>query len=76
MLLSVLLIIFITLILVISIGIFFWWRRFGKQFFEMSKNLSKMNGMMLKNPKNKDFGNFSKDFDQQMKMIQEFFKKR
>lgn len=76
MLLTVVLIIFTVVLITIAIGMVFWWRKFGKSFFEMSKNLSKMNQDMLKSPKMGNFGDFSKDFDQQLKVIQEFFKKK
>jgi hypothetical protein len=76
MLLTVVLIIFTVVLITIAVGMVFWWRKFGKSFFEMSKNLSKMNQNMIKNPKMGNFGDFSKDFDQQLKVIQEFFKKK
>jgi hypothetical protein len=73
MLLTVVLIVFTVVLLLLGVGVFIWWRKFGKQFFEMSKNLTKMNQNMFKNPNG---GGFSTDFEQQMKTIQEFFKKR
>jgi hypothetical protein len=73
MLLTVILIVFTVVLLLLGVGVFIWWRKFGKQFFEMSKNLTKMNQNMFKNPNG---GGFSTDFEQQMKTIQEFFKKR
>jgi hypothetical protein len=76
MLLTVVLIIFTVVLITIGVGIVFWWRKFGRSFFEMSKNLSKMNQNMLKNPKMGNLGDFPKDFDQHMKIIQDFFKKK
>ena len=76
MLLTVVLIIFTVVLVAIAIGMVFWWRKFGKSFFEMSKNLTKVNQDMIKNPKMGNFGNFSKDFDQQLKVIQDFLKKK
>ena len=73
MLLTVVLIVFTVVLLLLGVGVFIWWRKFGKQFFEMSKNLTKMNQNMFKNPNG---GGFSTDFEQQMKTIHEFFKKR
>ena len=73
MLLTVILIVFTVVLLLLGVGLFIWWRKFGKQFFEMAKNLTKMNQNMFKNPNG---GGFSTDFEQQMKTIQEFFKKR
>ena len=73
MLLTVVLIVFTVVLLLLGVGVFIWWRKFGKQFFELSKNLTKMNQNMFKNPNG---GGFSTDFEQQMKTIQEFFKKR
>ena len=73
MLLTVVLIVFTVVLLLLGVGLFIWWRKFGKQFFEMAKNLTKMNQNMFKNPNG---GGFSTDFEQQMKTIQEFFKKR
>ena len=76
MLLTVVLIIFTVVLITIAVGMVFWWRKFGKSFFEMSKNLSKMNQNMLKNPKIGNLGDFTKDFDEQMKIIQQFMKKK
>lgn len=76
MLLNALLIIFTVVLIVIAVGMVIWWRKFGKSFFEMSKNLSKMNQNMLKNPKIGNLGDFTKDFDEQMKIIQQFMKKK
>jgi hypothetical protein len=73
MLLTVVLIVFTVVLLLLGVGLFIWWRKFGKQFFEMAKNLTKMNQNMFKNPNG---GGFSTDFEQQMRTIQEFFKKR
>ena len=73
MLLTVVLIVFTVVLLLLGVGLFIWWRKFGKHFFEMAKNLTKMNQNMFKNPNG---GGFSTDFEQQMKTIQEFFKKR
>ena len=73
MLLTVILIVFTVVLLLLGVGLFIWWRKFGKQFFEMAKNLTKMNQNMFKNPNG---GGFSTDFEQQMRTIQEFFKKR
>jgi hypothetical protein len=76
MLLNALLIIFTVVLIVIAVGMVIWWKKFGKSFFEMSKNLSKMNQNMLKNPKIGNLGDFTKDFDEQMKIIQQFMKKK
>ena len=73
MLLTIVLIVFTVVLLLLGVGLFIWWRKFGKHFFEMAKNLTKMNQNMFKNPNG---GGFSTDFEQQMKTIQEFFKKR
>jgi hypothetical protein len=76
MLLNALLIIFTLVLIVIAVGMVIWWKKFGKSFFEMSKNLSKMNQNMLKNQKIGNLGDFTKDFDEQMKIIQQFMKKK
>jgi uncharacterized protein YoxC len=76
MLLNALLIIFTVVLIVIAVGMVIWWKKFGKSFFEMSKNLSKMNQNMLKNQKIGNLGDFTKDFDEQMKIIQQFMKKK
>ena len=76
MLLTVVLIIFTVVLVSIAVGMVFWWRKFGKSFFEMAKNLSKMNQNMLKNPKTGNFGGITNDFDQQLKTIQDFLKKK
>jgi hypothetical protein len=55
-----------------GVGIIIWWRKFGKSFFDMAKNLNKMNKTMF-NPKG--MGNMG-DINQQMKIIQEFLKKK
>ena len=73
MLLTIVLIVFTVVLILLGVGVFIWWKKFGKQFFEMSKNLTNMNQNMFKssNP-----NNFTKDLNEQMKIIQEFFKKR
>jgi hypothetical protein len=55
-----------------GVGIIIWWRKFGKSFFDMAKNLNKMNKTMF-NPKG--MGNMG-DINQQMKIIQDFLKKK
>ena len=76
MLLNALLIIFTLVLILFGVGLYIWWKKFGKSFFEMSKNLSKMNQNMLKNQKIGNLGDFTKDFDEQMKIIQQFMKKK
>jgi hypothetical protein len=55
-----------------GVGVIIWWRKFGKSFFDMAKNLNKMNKTMF-NPKG--MGNMG-DINQQMKIIQDFLKKK
>jgi len=76
MLLTIVLIVFTVVLILLGVGLFIWWRKFGKQFFEMAKNLTKMNQNMFKSPKSFNQNNFSKDFNEQMKIIQDFLKKR
>lgn len=79
MLLIVVLIVFTVTLSVISIGLFIWWRKYGKELFSM---LKKMNNMT--NNQNFPFDtdilrqnlNFSEDFGEKMRIIQEFLKKK
>jgi hypothetical protein len=79
MLLIVVLIVFTVVLSVISIGLFIWWRKYGKELFSM---LKKMNNMT--NNQNFPFDtdilrqnlNFSEDFGEKMRIIQEFLKKK
>jgi hypothetical protein len=79
MLLIVVLIVFTVVLGVVSIGLFIWWRKYGKELFSM---LKKMNN--ITNNQNFPFDtdilrqnlNFSEDFGEKMKIIQEFLKKR
>jgi predicted PurR-regulated permease PerM len=76
MLLTIVLIVFTVVLILLGVGIFIWWRKFGKQFFEMSKNLTKMNQNMFKSPNSLNSSSFPKDLNEQMKIIQDFLKKR
>jgi hypothetical protein len=79
MVLIVVLIVFTLGLSVFSIGLFIWWRKYGKELFSM---LKKMNN--ITNNQNFPFDtdilrqnlNFSEDFGKKMKIIQEFLKKR
>jgi len=79
MLLIVVLIVFTVVLGVVSIGLFIWWRKYGKELFSM---LKKMNNMT--NNQNFPFDtdilrqnlNFSEDFGEKMRIIQEFLKKK
>ena len=79
MVLIVVLIVFTLVLSVFSIGLFIWWRKYGKELFSM---LKKMNN--ITNNQNFPFDtdilrqnlNFSEDFGKKMKIIQEFLKKR
>ena len=69
---TVVLCVFTLVLIVFGVGLYIWWKKFGRSFFEMSKNLTNMNKTMF-NPKN--MGNMG-DITQQMKIIQDFFKKK
>ena len=76
MLLTVVLIVFTVVLTLLGVSLFIWWRKFGKHFFEIAKNLSKINQNTVKSPKSFNSTDFSKDFNEQMKIIQDFLKKR
>ena len=69
---TVVLTVFTIVMIAFGVGIIIWWRKFGKSFFDMAKNLNKMNKTMF-NPNN--MGNMG-DINQQMKIIQDFLKKK
>jgi uncharacterized protein YoxC len=69
---TIVLCVFTLVLIVFGVGLYIWWKKFGKSFFEMAKNLTNMNKTMF-NPKN--MGNMG-DINQQMKIIQDFFKKK
>ena len=69
---TIVLTVFTIVMIAFGVGIIIWWRKFGKSFFDMAKNLNKMNKTMF-NPKG--MGNMG-DINQQMKTIQDFLKKR
>ena len=69
---TIVLTVFTIVMIAFGVGIIIWWRKFGKSFFDMAKNLNKMNKTMF-NPKG--MGNMG-DINQQMKIIQDFFKKK
>lgn len=72
---TVVLCVFTLILIVFGVGLYIWWKKFGKSFFEMAKNLTNMNKTMF-NPNNMgNMGNI-KDINQQMKIIQDFFKKK
>ena len=72
---TIVLCVFILVLIVFGVGLYIWWKKFGKSFFEMAKNLTNMNKTMF-NPNNMgNMGNM-KDINQQMKIIQDFFKKK
>jgi uncharacterized protein (UPF0333 family) len=75
MFLNIILTLLVIVLLSITLMIYFWWKKFGKSFFDMAKNLTNMNKTMF-NPKNMgNMGNMG-DINQQMKIIQDFFKKK
>ena len=69
---TIVLTVFTIVMIAFGVGIIIWWRKFGKSFFDMAKNLNKMNKTMF-NPNN--MGNMG-DINQQMKIIQDFLKKK
>ena len=69
---TIVLTVFTVVMIAFGVGVIIWWRKFGKSFFDMAKNLNKMNKTMF-NPKG--MGNMG-DINQQMKIIQDFFKKK
>jgi hypothetical protein len=72
MFLSIVLCVFTLVLIVLGVGLYIWWKKFGKSFFDMAKNLNSMNKITF-NPKN--MGNMG-DINQQMKIIQDFLKKK
>jgi len=73
MLLTIVLIILTVFLATIVVGAVIWWVKFGRILFKMTKNMTQMNQNSLKTP---DLTDFSKNFSDQMKMINEFMKKR
>jgi hypothetical protein len=72
---TVVLCVFTLVLIVFGVGLYIWWKKFGKLFFDMVKTLISMNKTMF-NPKNMgNMGNMV-DINQQMKTIQDFFKKK
>jgi hypothetical protein len=69
---TIVLTVFTIVMIAFGVGVIIWWRKFGKSFFDMAKNLNKMNKTMF-NPKG--MGNMG-DINQQMKIIQDFLKKK
>jgi hypothetical protein len=47
---TIVLTVFTIVMIAFGVGIIIWWRKFGKSFFDMAKNLNKMNKTMF-NPK-------------------------
>ena len=75
MFLAIVLCVFTLVLIVLGVGLYIWWKKFGKSFFDMAKNLNNMNKTMF-NPKNMgNMGNMV-DINQQMKIIQDFLKKK
>ena len=72
---TIVLCVFTLVLIIFGVCLYIWWKKFGKSFFEMAKNLTNMNKTMF-NPNNMgNMGNM-KDINQQMKIIQDFFKKK
>lgn len=69
---TIVLTVFTIVMIAFGVGVIIWWRKFGKSFFDMAKNLNKMNKTMF-NPNG--MGNMG-DINQQMKIIQDFLKKK
>ncbi len=72
MFLTIVLCVFTLVLIVLGVGLYLWWKKFGKSFFDMAKNLNGMNKTTF-NPKN--MGNMG-DINQQIKIIQDFLKKK
>ena len=72
MFLTIVLCVFTLVLIVLGVGLYIWWKKFGKSFFDMAKNLNSMNKTTF-NPKN--MGNMG-DINQQIKIIQDFLKKK
>ena len=72
---TIVLCVFTLVLIIFGVCLYIWWKKFGKSFFDMAKNLTNMNKTMF-NPNNMgNMGNM-KDINQQMKIIQDFFKKK
>ena len=69
---TIVLTVFTVVMIAFGVGVIIWWRKFGKSFFDMAKNLNKMNKSMF-NPNN--LGKMD-NFTEQMKTIQDFLKKK
>jgi len=78
MLLTVVLIVFTLVLSVMSIGLFIWWKKYGKDMFSMIKTMNNI-------PKNKEFPfdidilkknlNFPDDFSKNLKNLQDLMGK-
>ena len=75
MFLTIILCVFTLVLIRFGVGLYIWWKKLGQSFFDMAKNLNNMNKTMF-NPKT--MGNMPKrgDIQQQMKIIQDFLKKK
>ena len=72
MVLTVVLIIFTLVLSVMSVGLYIWWKNYGKEIFKMFKNAQNMNQNM-KNMGN--LPNFS-NYDEFLKKTQDILNKR
>ena len=72
MVLTVVLIIFTLVLSVMSVGLYIWWKNYGKEIFKMFKNAQNMNQNM------KNMGNLPKfgNYDEFLKKTQEILNKR
>ena len=77
MLLIVVLIVFTVVLSVISIGLFIWWRKYGKDLFSMLKKMNNITNNQ-KFPFDTDIlkqnFNFSEDFSKNLKNLQDLLK--
>lgn len=66
MILSIALLVFSAVILTGFIGFYVWWRRYGKEIFNMIKNMSKTPQIPLNN----------KDLMKELQNLSDFFRKK
>lgn len=72
MALVIVLIVFTLVLATMSLGVYLWWRKYGKKLFSMFENVSKMQNPDLKNQKLPNLN----DLRDQMKAFQQFFNKK
>lgn len=72
MALVIVLIVFTLVLATMSLGVYLWWRKYGKKLFNMFENTTKLQNSGLKGQKLPDLN----ELKDQMKVFQQFFNKK